>query len=126
VDWAELECAHNNDVASEDSTINKNPEDVDSINNTFSNTTHREFYSGGIHFAADACDFTTATYVTSQVQYDSFQEVVLYDGGYIVYASLLENSIQGYNSGKYDFQMILAEDDETSVNTAYYFYVELG
>lgn len=126
VDWSNIVCANATHVAAEESAMNQNSDDDDSISNTFVNTTHSEFYVGSKHFAANECNFTTATYVGNQKQYTYFQEVLLYDGSYLVYASLLENATQGFDNGKYDFQMILAEDDTTSTTTAYYFYVELG
>ena len=42
-----------------------------------------------------------------------------------VYTTILDYNTTGYNTQKYDFQMIVPEDDITAGNTAYYFYVEL-
>jgi len=126
VDWSSLTCAQAAQVGSEEAAMNQDAADVDSISNTFINTTHSEFYTAGIHFSTNQCNYTTATYISSAKQYDHFQEVLLYDSSYLVYTTLLENSSVGFDTSRYDFQMLVAEDDTTTVNTAYYFYVELG
>ncbi len=126
VTWSGISCAVEAQVDTEDTAMNKASSDVDSIKSTFSNTTHNEFYTGTKHFSSDDCGYTTATYVDSSVQYSKFQEVLLYDGSYLVYTALIENATRGFDNSTYDFQMIVAEDDTKSTNTGYYFYVELG
>ncbi len=125
INWDDIVCADSTVVATEDSAFNKATTDDDSITNTFVNITHDEFYVGTKYFAANKCNFTTATYVANQPQYSNFQEIILYDGSSAVYVSLLENSTVGYNNRHFDFQIILPEDKTTMSNTAYYFYVEL-
>jgi hypothetical protein len=62
-----------------------------------------------------------------------FEEIALYDGateaggGNIIYASILEEDVAGYDGATYDFQMIVPENGLStfSSRTAYYLYVEL-
>jgi hypothetical protein len=64
--------------------------------------------------------------VNSQASSD-FEELLLYDGSYVVYAALLEDSITGFDGTEYDFQMILPDSGLEGSQTpeTYYFYVEL-
>jgi hypothetical protein len=126
VNWSNIDCASEAHVNSEDSAMNKSSADVDSIESTFSNTTHAEFFAGSKRFIADACDYTVATYVDNSPQYTKFQEVLLYDGDFLVYTALIENSTRGFDNSTYDFQMLVAEDRGKQTNTGYYFYVEIG
>jgi hypothetical protein len=62
-------------------------------------------------------------------QNTEFYEVLLADGASnIIYTSLLQQNMIGFNSNAYDFQMIVGEDGhdgDTSTST-YYFYAEIN
>jgi hypothetical protein len=71
-----------------------------------------------------------ATYVNDTAQASlesaSFQEMLLQDGyNRMVYATLINQNTTGYNNQKYDFQMIVAENEWQTTPTTYYLYVEL-
>ena len=63
----------------------------------------------------------------------TFEEVLLYsDGGSdatrgVIYASILQSNVRGYNNKTWDFQMMVGEDghDGDTKSTTYYFFVEL-
>jgi hypothetical protein len=70
--------------------------------------------------------------VNNESQDSDFEEIILYDGtdhlnGDIVYATILEQNLAGYNNNQFDFQMIVPENGAPTwtSSTPYYFYVEL-
>jgi hypothetical protein len=101
------------------------------INSTDDNLTvsgsHNPFYVGNRYMPASTCP-TLNTYESSNPQDTDFEEVALYDGGNMIYATLLEDNEPGYNGYKYDFQMIVPEIGLSDFGgaTAYYIYVEIG
>ena len=98
----------------------------DSIVNTFNEKSHLPFYAGLTEVTANSCN-STNLYVNSAESSD-FEQVLLYDGSNVIYTSLLEDSVTGFDGTQYDFQMILPEMGSTgwSSATAYYFYIELN
>lgn len=130
VQWTGISCADQTAISTEDTYLTLNSSKVDSINNTFNNTIHKEFYVGTTKINASSCR-SIATYVNGVQQTldenADFQEVILEDpANNVVFTTILENSQQGYNLDNLDFQLIVPED-ETNVNpTPYYFYVEIS
>ncbi len=126
IDWSTIACADNSMIETEQTALNITTSKEDSINNTFSASTHSQFYVGSVKMSANTCRAITLN-VNNTKQSTDFQEVLLKDSSSIVYASLLENSTYGFNNQSYDFQMIVAENalEGAQSNTAYYFYVEL-
>jgi hypothetical protein len=53
--------------------------------------------------------------------------MALYDSTSIIYATILENDLAGYDGQTYDFQMLVPENGSQGFTgaTAYYLYVEL-
>ena len=101
----------------------------DTINKTFNTSIHKSFYVGATRMANSSCR-AIATYVNGVAQAPTesavFQEVLLKDGSSnLIYTTLMNESTIGYNSQRYDFQMILAENEASSTPTTYYLYVEL-
>jgi hypothetical protein len=90
---------------------------------------HKSFYVSTTHIANSTCR-SIATYVNDAKQAVSesavFQEVLLTDNANIVYATLLEDNSIGFDNGRYDFQMIVPEDDTITTPTTYYFYAEIS
>ena len=130
ITWGSIECANSTHISAEETIMNHTSGADDSINNTFILTTHDPFWTGDIEFTADECDHTLLTYVndTTQTSTENFQEILLYEGSSLVYTTLLEDSVQGFDLYYYDFQLIVAENgvDEPPSSTPYYFYVELA
>jgi hypothetical protein len=126
VSWATVNCSNVTLMEQENYRMNHTGRD-DNITATFDDTTHNAFWVGTRYIAASSCP-TLNTYVNN-VTSSKFEEMVLYDFiASTVYATIVEQNETGYNSQKYDFQMIVPENGASSFDgsTAYYLYVELG
>ncbi|MEM4711019.1 MAG: hypothetical protein QXL18_03670 [Candidatus Woesearchaeota archaeon] len=129
VDWATINCANYTTIINEDVFMNMSPSNPDTINKTFANKIHKSFYVGNILIQNSTCN-AVATYIndTSQALTEDakFQEILLQDSsGSLIYSTLINQNTTGYNQQKYDFQLIVAENEYLSVPTTYYMYVEL-
>jgi len=128
VNWNNIACADNAAVNNEQNGLSMSA-GKDNINATFNYTTHSPFLAGTIPI--NGCK-STATYVNGVVQptFTSayFQEILLRDTGTgnLVYASLINASSTGYNNQKYDFQIIVGENESAPTPSTYFFWVELG
>lgn len=130
VDWGNIDCFNwtTNGVALE-TEYNIGQDDVDGVNETFAfGNGHDLFYASNILFTEGQC-MSTKVYDNSQSGVDNhFEEVLLWDGDAVVFASLLEEaSVLGFDGRDHDFEMLVLEDGhgaDTST-TPYYFYVEL-
>ena len=129
ISWTKIACANATNISAEETALNITASSDDSISKTFSSKTHRSFYVGNVLIANSTC-FSTATFVNnaSQAMNESmkFQEVLLTDTSSLVYVSLLENKSSGYNTQKFDFQMIVPDYGiQQGSNVPYYLYLEL-
>jgi hypothetical protein len=129
IDWTTVGCADTTSIDNEDIFMNMSLSSPDSINRTFNMTVHKLFYVGTTRIQNSTCR-AISTYVNGTRQTLSenavFQEVLLKDGSSnLIYTTLVNASAFGYNNQKYDFQMILAENEYQSSPTTYYLYVEL-
>ena len=130
LNWTNIGCVSDSILSNEEDFLNITTSDTDSINQTFDQTTHKEFWVGSTYIQNSSCR-AIATYVNEQEQVVSedakFQEILLDDNSNMVYATVLEQDEQGYDAAKtFDFQMILAEDKLAQSPTTYYFYAEIG
>lgn len=130
VNWGSIQCLTDSVLNTEEAFLNITTSAVDSINNTFNNTVHATFWTGSTQITNSTCR-AIATYVNDTAQTPSetadFQEILLDDGTYLVYATILEQDQAGYDiSQSFDFQMIIAEDEFSGSPTPYYFYAEIG
>ena len=129
VTWASINCSNTTHLNQENINMNHtNPNDNLSVTfNTTAGATHNPLWVGGVYLSANTCP-TLNTYKNDAVQDVDFEEVALYDATNIVYATILEEDVTGFDGGKYDFQMIVPENGLPSFNgaTAYYIYIELG
>ncbi len=129
INWDSIVCANSSHVSQEETAMNHTSSADDSISNTFTRTTHQSFWTGSVEFNEDVCDYTLITYIndTPQTTTENFQEILLWDGTYIVYTTIIENTTLGFDIGYYDFQMLVPEKgwEGPVSSTAYYFYVEL-
>jgi hypothetical protein len=129
--WSSIACANSTDVTTEDASLGVNQtRDVDSVNNTFLNTTSfNPFYVGSVQInpGVQTC-YATYLYNGTGPQSTYFPEVLLADGsGNIIYTGLLESDALGFDGRSHDFQILVGEDGHSG-NTApsvYYFYLEL-
>ena len=129
IDWTSVGCANTSVINNEDLTMNMTLTSPDTINKTFNNTIHRSFYVGLNYLQNSTCR-AIATYVNGTAQAPSenaaFQEILLKDtSSNMIYTTLINNNTGGYNNQKYDFQMIVAENEYSINPTTYYLYVEL-
>ncbi len=136
--WATVNCSNITHLETENIRFNHTRAD-DNITKTFNATlnasndnqtlsgNHNPFYAAGVYIPGTTCP-TLNTYEDSNPQDVDFEEVALYDGNNMIYASLLEEDEGGYNGDSFDFQMIVPEIglSDFSGATAYYLYVELG
>jgi len=125
VDWNSIACANLAQIQADEASLNMTSSSEDSIVNTFNKKSHAAFYAGLTSVAADSCN-STNMYVNGAASGD-FAEVLLYDGSYMVYAALVENSVTGFDGSSYDFQMIVPDSglEGSQAPEEYYFYVEL-
>ncbi len=127
VTWGSIGCTNSTENAAEDSYLGKVSSDPDSIEGTFSSSTHPLFNVGTTSITANTCNATNA--------YDSggpgtnFYQVLLADGSSnIVYTTIIDENTAGFNGVTSDFQLLVGENgNETSpASTTYYFYIELS
>jgi len=124
--WSTINCSTQANITAEDTIIGFTATSIDSINETFNETTHNPIMIAGRNMTS--CR-STSTYVSDAKQAQAsayFQEVLLTSGSSnIIYASPINQGKASYNDGLVDFQMMLADDVTTAITT-YYFFVELG
>jgi hypothetical protein len=129
ISWADIRCAANSTLQTEQIGLNITTTKEDSINRTFGSTVHRGFYVGTRLISNSTCR-AIATYVNNTKQTASesasFQEILLDDTQRLVYVTLLDGKKQGYNNGLFDFQLIVAESEYNAQPSPYYFWVELS
>jgi len=124
-----IQCATNATIGTEETFDNMTGSSVDSINQTFSGNTHRSFYVGTTPIANSTCR-AIATYVndTAQTANESnpFQEILLEDAdSNLIYTTIINQGMAGFDSALYDFQMIVGESDVKAQPTTYYFFTEI-
>jgi hypothetical protein len=129
IDWSTIMCANSTVIINEQSGLNISNSNPDSINRTFANRVHRSFYVGTSLITNSTCP-AIATYVNGSSQASlenaSFQEILLTDSASrMVYSTLINQNTTGYNAQKFDFQMIVAENEFQQTPTTYYLYAEL-
>jgi len=145
VTWTNIRCFNftnasqnggSTNLSIEETRFGMDDADVDGIDETYSVSTHDQFFVGTVEVVANSCRSTYA-YVSSTAQADNWQNVLLIDpdGGSLVFTSIIENRDAandtdkiGYNGLTYDFQLLVAEDEHTAPaagSTTYYFWVEI-
>lgn len=129
VDWSSITCANTAVIENEDLSLNMSIEAPDTINKTFSYQVHRSFYVGTVYIQNSTCR-SLATYIDDSAQIINetakFQEMLLMDTSLkMVYATLINQNTTGFNGQKYDFQMIVPENEFQVTPSTYYLYVEL-
>lgn len=137
ISWGGISCSNITDLEQENIDLNHTSGDDNitfTFNATFNSTdnttisgTHDAFFVGSQPIAANSCP-TLNTYQNNATQDTYFEEISLYDGASIVYATIMEPDIYGFDNLTYDFQMIVPDRGDPGFNssTAYYVYIELG
>lgn len=127
VEWNSLQCANTETTLEAENVAMFHNRTSDNITATFSHPgSHRAFWVAGRNIGANTCP-TLNTYVNDLSQDDNFEEMALYDGTSIIYATILEDNLVGYDGRPYDFQMLVPENGSPGFTgaTPYYLYVEL-
>ena len=105
---------------------------MDNIAEGFGRGGNKEFANFLCYSTGSCCEVQSQLYRAMDWKYitnDEFEETLLYapQEQAIVFASLLEQDLTGFDSSTHDFEMIVLEDGhgtDTQV-TSYYFYVEI-
>ncbi|MBW2965044.1 hypothetical protein KY363_06310 [Candidatus Woesearchaeota archaeon] len=118
-----------NTLAEYEALLGLQGDDVDGINETFTEGTNYDpFYVGSWHVDS-TCPTTQMFDQNEEKDPDKFQEMLLYDNtsNRLVYTAIIEQDALGIGGRGWDFEMIVGENghDGDSAATAYYFYVEL-
>lgn len=134
VAWANVSCFNYTapggsaiNVTVEQDWYNISTSAADGINETFNLTDHAEFTVGANTISANTCP-STYVFTDSGYQQTSFSNVLLTDNSSLLFTTLLENDVTGFDSGSYDFELLVAEDghgSEASATTEYFFWVEI-
>jgi hypothetical protein len=129
LNWVNINCSNITTLNQENINMNHTNAN-DNLNMTFNTTagaTHNSFYVGSKYISNSTCP-TLNTYVNNATQDNYFEEMALYEGTSMVYATILNQNRAGYNGQNYDFQMIVPENGASSFqgSTAYYLYVEIS
>ena len=129
VNWGNINCSNTTFMADEESALNINATLSDSIAHTFDQKIHKQFRVGSRLIPASDC-YAIATNINNSLQAQAedseFQEILLYDGSYNIYTTIISYNTTGYDFSRYDFQLIVPEDPTSSNPNPYYFYVELS
>ena len=126
--WATINCTNSTGLTNENAFLDKQPTDADSVNLTFSSTSHPAFSVGSVPLAN--C-FSTQAYGTSGPSGQDFWNVLLSDAdgaGNIVYTTMINKSATGFRNTATDFELLVGENGnatEAASTTTYYFFVEL-
>jgi hypothetical protein len=127
--WANIRCANMPEMFTEDSALEiDSATSGESLNKTFfSNRQFPEFFIHTTNINSSQECYSTNLYVNSMPQNDSFHEILLYDNQNIIYTTLLEDDVEGFNEITHDFQMIVGENGqgENTDTSIYYFFVEV-
>jgi len=126
-DFTTIDCASAAERNAEDSYLNKTTTDTDSVNKTFSSTSHDAF-DAGVVLNINTC-FSTVAYTDTGASAGTFEQVLLADGaGSTVYTTLIEDDSNSFDGGTADFELLVGENEKAGFTgvTNYYFFVELS
>lgn len=126
INWATINCTDAGNISAEETAMGMVGYG-DSLSNTFNQNSHAGFVTGSRTFSPNECNSTNPFNSTGGT--NNFDNIVLTDGDDIVYASILEDNHPGFDTGTYDFQLLVAENGRganATILTPYYFWVELN
>ncbi|MCK4997491.1 hypothetical protein KAS08_04250 [Candidatus Pacearchaeota archaeon] len=131
LDWTGVKCFNWTENGTDlESTMNID-DAADGINETFETyilNAHADFIVGSTEFNETTACMSTEVFDSSGDKNPGvFEEVLLSDAsGNPIFAALLEQDVDGFNSITHDFQMLVLEDGHGNTETTdYFFYVEL-
>lgn len=138
VSWSKVFCfnmdpskPNEGDLTAYESYLGVPAAEYDGINETFKTKLHSQFVIGSRTIDQDSC-WAVKTYINGapQTSTSDFIELAMYDNvsNIAVFATLLNNSVTGFNQRKWDFQMIVpvkGGHDTPPTGEPFYFYIEL-
>ncbi len=126
IEWNSIACANRTTNLLTEQTNMFHNSSSDNLTKTFQYGTHNPFWAAGRFINGNTCP-TINTYRSNVTQDTYFEEMALYDATSIIYATILENRLAGYDGQTYDFQMLVPENGSQGFTgaTPYYLYVEL-
>ena len=126
--WTTTNCSNSTTVAAEEATLGISGAAIDSIQNTFNETTHPSFLLAGMNITQNSCN-STATYESDTrpaIASANFPLVLLHDTTNIIYATIINQDTTGYDGvNTFDFQLIVPDNPTASITT-YYFFAEIS
>ena len=123
--------AHGTNLTILESMFGITDDDVDGVNETFTllGSGHNTFYTNNLAFTEGECRNTQVFSNAGEGEDNKFEEVLLYEPTTysVVFASLLNEDVFGFDSNPHDFEMLVLENGHlTDISTTtYYFWVEL-
>lgn len=124
VTWESIGCFNfTENGAAQEANYNIPSDAADGIDETFTETVS---LTTGSTTLTDC--MSTAVFAEGASQAGTFDEALLWDGSSMIFASILEEDVLGFDGKSHDFQMLVVEDghEGNAVTTPYYFYVELA
>lgn len=129
ITWANVNCSDSDNITAEETYLGQVASDVDSVSNTYSVTSHPDFYLGTVNISG--CSSTKA-YDSTGGQGTGFWQAILTESGddSIIYTTILDSTVQtGFNGRDWQFELLVGENGKSGANattlTPYYFFMEL-
>lgn len=124
--WASVSCINEANISTEATELSL-ATGMDNITNTFCEAcgNHSAFTVGATSFTDDECIYRTNAYNASGSQTDNWDQVILHDGSFPIYTTIINQDANGFENSLYDFQLLVAENSSTSTLTTYFFYLEI-
>ncbi len=126
ISWTSVACLSGAEITAEETFLDRDPTDPDSVTNTFSDTNHPQLQVGTQ--TLDNCP-TTQAYGDGGSQDSEFWQILLGSEGNTIYTTILEDAATlGFNERPWHFQLLVGENGHTGAGstTEYFFYVELS
>ena len=110
-----------------ESMIGASVSDRDSVNGTFNATFTGSFQVGSTTISSTSGCSQVTLFINDAHQTTDFVEVLLSDNNSIIFTALLEQDVDGFQTGSatLDFELIVGENGDTTAAANYYFFVEL-
>jgi hypothetical protein len=127
VSWTAVNCTTSGNRTLEETYLGQSATDPDSVTNTFNAATHPQFSVGANTIYGNTC-YTTYGYVGNNTQTSNFVMLMLNSRSDVIYTTIINNSVTGFDSRAHDFELLVAENEKSGSlgATPYYFFVELG
>ncbi len=104
VSWGAISCSNRTVIQNEDTFLNLNSSNANSINKTFNGSIHKSFIVSGLTYSNSTCP-AISTYINdapqSSGESNKFQEVLLQDSlSNLVYMTVLEQDHAGFDNNQ--------------------------